>query len=218
MEKIVIFGCTDFSELVGYYLERDSRYSLLGYTVDRKYVSTVQKSIRVVIPFEDLSQKLPDRDYRILLTVGYNSMNENRRQTAARIRAAGYNLASYISKEADVEAECMGEGTIILPGCVVQPFCRLGEGNLFESGCTISHHAVIGDYNFFAPAVALAGQVHIGSNCFLGNNCTVKNGVSISDRALIGAGAYVAHDVLADTVLVPERSVELPRKSSDMKI
>ena len=203
---------------MGYYLKRDSRYSLLGYTADRKYIPEGHKSIRGVIPFDDLSQVLHDKDFKILLTVGYNNMNENRRRTAVRIRAAGYSLASFISRDANVEAECMGEGTIILPGCVVQPFCRLGDGNLFESGCTISHHAIIGDYNFFAPAVALAGQVHIGSNCFLGNNCTVKNGVSISDRALIGAGAYVAHDISADTVLVPERSVELPRKSSDMKI
>lgn len=217
MQKIVIFGCTDFSELVGYYLEQDTRYSLIGYAVDRKHIYE-HKFSKDVIPFEDLQKVLPNNDFRILLTVGYNNMNEDRRQIATRIKLAGYNLASFISRDANVEAECMGEGTIILPGCVVQPFCRLGDGNLFESGCTISHHAIIGDYNFFAPAVALAGQVHVGSNCFLGNNCTVKNGVSISDRALIGAGAYVAHDISADTVLVPERSVELPRKSSDMKI
>ncbi|WP_294158814.1 hypothetical protein [uncultured Selenomonas sp.] len=44
MQNIVIFGHTDFSELVGWYVEHEERYRLLGYTVNEKYLDNGQLS------------------------------------------------------------------------------------------------------------------------------------------------------------------------------
>ncbi len=219
MEDVVIFGKTDFSELVGYYIRQDKRYHLLGYTISQKYISEQGVSHQDrPIPFGDLRKYFPNIHFKILLTVGYRQMNEYRHKLAMYIKSEGYELTSYISLQAEVAAKCLGEGTIILPGCVIQPFVRVGDGNIFESGCIICHHTTIGDYNFFAPAVSIAGQVQIGNNCFLGNNCTVKNGINIGNQVLIGAGAYIANDIEADKVIVPARSIELSQCSSDITI
>ena len=44
MQNIVIFGHTDFSELVGWYVEHEEHYRLLGYTVNEKYLMSGQLS------------------------------------------------------------------------------------------------------------------------------------------------------------------------------
>ena len=53
------------------------------------------------------------------------------------------------------------------------------------------------------------GQVKIGNNVFIGANATILPGVTIGDRAVIGAGSVVTHDVPENAVVagVPARTI-----------
>ena len=145
-------------------------------------------------------------------------MNKNRRIIWQQVRDQGYKFISYISDDATVEPDSIGEGNIILPGCVIQPFVTIGNFNIFESGCVVCHHSVIDDFCFFAPSVSLAGHTKVGQGSFWGNNSASKNGISVGRHVLVGAGAYVSVNLEDSQVLVPGRSLILENNSSEIQI
>lgn len=59
-----------------------------------------------------------------------------------------------------------------------------------------------------------SAPVVIGNDVWIGAGATILKGVSIGARAIIGAGALVAHDVEADT-LVPAGAVLAKQKAED---
>ncbi|SFT76189.1 maltose O-acetyltransferase [Sedimentitalea nanhaiensis] len=122
-------------------------------------------------------------------------------------------------------------------GCFIEaPFhvaygvnLRLGNRVYFNAGCAVldTGPVEIGDDCMFGPAVQIycaqhakdpdaraAGQeialpVRIGANVWVGGGAIVMPGVTIGDRAIIGAGAVVTHDVPADRTVIgnPARSL-----------
>lgn len=217
MKDIVIFGNTQFSELLSYYIEKDKRYCLKGYTVHEKYINKKQFSGKV-IPFEKLGQYYPKEEIQILVSIGYTNMNETRKKVCKMLKSVGYQLAEYRSPAAMIETEEIGEGNIILEGTIIQPFVKIGDYNIIWTGCNISHHSVMESYCFLAPSVSIAGNVIIKENSFLGNNAIIKNRVIIGHHALIGAGSYVSQSVEDYVVVVPEKSKILEKNSFEVQV
>ncbi len=217
MKDVIIFGNTQFSELLYYYLEKDPRYCVRGFTIHEKFIEEKQFKNRV-IPFEKLECYYPKEDIQILVSIGYTKMNENRKNICEMLKCKGYQLAEYRSLDAIIETEEIGEGNIILEGTIIQPFVKLGNFNIIWSGCNVSHHSVIEDYCFLAPSVSIAGNVRIENNCFLGNHATIRNRVSIGHHALIGASAYVDECIGDFAVFVPEKSRTLEKNSLEIRL
>ena len=198
MQDIVIFGHTDFSELIAFYCEKYGMYRVRGYTVNRAYADGD------VIPFDELDVHFPKGEVGILMTVGYTNMNENRKKLVEMLLAEGYRLVDFISPRAIVHGD-IGRGNILLDDVVVHPFAKLGDFNYIVDHTLIGHHDVVGNYCYFAPSVSLSGHVTVEDNCFLGNNATARNGVTIGHHAMIGAAAYVSHDVKPYHMVIPAK-------------
>ena len=216
MNKAVIFGATDFSELILAHLQRDSRApEIAAFAVGRDFLGAREQFCGLpLIAAENLPDEFPPEDCGVYVTLGYRGMNAGRRLVFERLRAAGYRLMSYVHPSARLEGATIGEGIIALANVTVDDFCVLGDGNIFQIGVLAAHHTVMGDFNFFAPGACVTGQVRIGHNCFFGANSTIRNGLTIGDRSLVGAGAYVDRDTAPDSVVVPPRSVLLEGRGS----
>jgi sugar O-acyltransferase (sialic acid O-acetyltransferase NeuD family) len=215
MRKVILFGATQFANLLTYYLTKSDEYEIAAYTVDTAYIPSVSEKVGYpVIPFEVVEKEYPPEEYGVFLCVGYSKMNCTRKQAYLRTKQKGYDILSYIHPTATVLAEKVGEGTVALERAIIGPFAEIGIGNIIWAGANIAHDTKIGNFNFFAIESAVAGNVKIGDHCFFGNNCTIKNGIRISDYTLVGAGCYVAHDTEAYSVHVPARSVVLAGKRS----
>ncbi len=217
MAKIIIFGYTDFSRLIGRYIQIEGDNEFLGYCVDHKYMNE-QMYAGGVLTFEDLGEIFPQRDVQIILTVGYTNMNRNRLAVARHIKEEGYLLASFVSRKALLAADEVGEGNVVMPGAVIEPGSRLGSCNIIQPNSVVSHDDFIGDGCFLAPASVLAGSVTLGDGCFIGANATVRNGVTLGHHVLVGAGAYVSHDLPDEAVFVPAQGALLPKESSSIRI
>lgn len=212
MDKIIIFGFTQFSQLIKYYIEQDTSDIVVGFCVNRQYLDKATKeSISwgeelPIFAFEDIEFKFPPDEYKVLISVGYKKMNSLRKHVFLVLKDKGYSIASYINSSAIVKNVSLGEGNIILECTIIQPFVSIGVCNIFWSNCTICHHSKIGDFNFYAPSVSSAGNVTIGNNCFMGNNSSINNKIIIADYTFIGAGACVTKDTAQDSIIVPQRS------------
>ncbi len=142
---------------------------------------------------------------------------QQKRIVEERALRAGLKIVSAVHPRATVATtSTIGDGTIIDPGAVIQPFCTIGRGVMIHGNVVIAHDCKIGDYASLAPGSALAGWVELGAGAHVYTGACVKPTCKIGVNATIGAGATVISDVPANATFVgvPARSLEKPERNS----
>jgi sugar O-acyltransferase (sialic acid O-acetyltransferase NeuD family) len=219
MDKIVIFGTTQFSYMLHKMIEREDAAEVVAYTINERYMDRDSKNTykqSLLYPFEQLDKSFPPNEYKILISIGYTKMNSLRNEIANECKKKGYEIFSFISKSSTILTELNGIGNIVLPGAYIGCSVEVGDHNVFYTGSIVTHDIKVKNYTFIAAGCTVGGNVTIGSNCFLGMNSTIKNGVSIADFSLIGASSYIDKDTEPFSVYVPERSIKLEKCSTEM--
>ena len=100
----------------------------------------------------------------------------------------------------------------------MQPFVRIGDDVTLWSGNHIGHDSVIEDHCFISSHVVVSGHCRIAPYCFIGVNATLRNGITVARSTLIGAGAVVMEDTVAEGVYVPQRARLIARKSGEVDL
>ncbi|MDR3156983.1 MAG: acetyltransferase [Lactobacillales bacterium] len=191
MENILIYGISQEAQQIKYYLDLEKQKKVVAFVVDRDYMKTKTLLGLPVIEFENITQVYPQDKYSIIISFGYKNMVRNRQKKFEQVRNLGYKILSFISNKAHVFTDEVGEGTIIFPGVVIEPFVRIGKGNFFESSVTIAHHSQIGNFNYFSPGATVCGDTNIKDNCFLGAGSVVGNSLTMEPLTCVGAGCTI---------------------------
>ena len=119
--------------------------------------------------------------------------NRGRRRIAEQLRGP-YGTAVHSSALVADDAE-IGEGSVLLQGCIVQTAAKIGKHVLINTGAQIDHDNVIGDFCHVSPNATLCGYVEIGEGTHIGASATVIPSIKIGRWCTIGAGAVVIGDV-----------------------
>ena len=214
-KPIILFGGDpDLVELTRFYFETDAGYTVVGLTMDSRYIKEDTMFGLPIEPFEDLEKHRPADEYDLFVALSYSKVNANRRAKCEEALAKGYSLASYVSTRATTFSTLMhGFNCFILEDNTIQPFSRIGNGVTLWSGNHIGHHSVIHDYCFVTSHVVISGAARIGEQTFLGVNSTVNDSVSIGRECVIGSGSLIAKDV-ADFSVLSTAPAELSRVPS----
>ena len=143
-----------------------------------------------------------------VVTIGDNAA---RRDAAAWLVAQGFKLQRAIHPAALLARDVtVGDGTVIMAGCVVNTDSVVGANVIVNTGATVDHDCAIGDGVHLAPGCHLCGGVTIGAGSFLGAGTTVVPGIRIGAHAVVGAGSTVL-DAVPDGARVagsPARPLE----------
>lgn len=195
MRPIIILGTGELAQLACLYFSHDGDREVLGFTVDRPYLTDSRCADFPVVALDVVASEFPPQDCDMFVAIGYQRLNAARAEKCAQAKAMGYRLASYVSGRSATWPDLqLGENSMVMEGCTVQPFVKIGDGVIVWSGSQISHHATIGDYSFIAAHAVIAGKVNIGRNCFIGVNATIRDKVIVADRTIVGAGALILED------------------------
>ena len=197
MRQAVIFGTAAFAEVARIYLDADSPYHVVAFTVHERYLEEREHQGLPVVAFETLTKTHPPNQYEIFVALGFTKLSKPRAAVLAEAKAAGYKLLTYISSQAHhVGHFTIGENSFIFENNVIQPFVSIGDNTVLWSGNHVGHHSTIGNSVFIASHVVISGNCTIGDNCFIGVNAALHDGVHVAPECVIGAGALIQKDTV----------------------
>src|SRR5215831_2146959 len=217
MSKLVIFGAGDIARLAHYYFTHDTEHAVAAFTVDEQYLESDTFLDLPLVPFESVTERYPPGDFKMFVALSYARMNQLRAGKYREAKSSGYQLVSYLSSRCSFLTDNpLGENCFILEDNTIQPFVSIGNNVTLWSGNHIGHDSVIRDHVFIASHIVVSGHVDVGEYSFIGVNATLRNSIKIAPRTLVGAGAVIMKDTVAEGVYLPERAKLSPLKSSEI--
>lgn len=202
-KKLVIYGTTSFSEELCFYIERQGCGEVFAYVLDAFYLKLPRFCGKAVIAYEELGSYFLKDEMEVLISVGYSKMNNARKKLFEKCQKDGWKIASFVHSSANILADSIGVGNIIMDRADLKYHTKIGNGNIICANTIISHESMVGDFNYFAGSNHINGQCRIGSNNFLGTNCMIADHRSIGNYNLIGAGVCLNKSIGDDTVVAP---------------
>lgn len=192
---VVVFGVKDLAQLAKYYLDTDSHYRVIAFTVDRKYLPEPATYLGLpVVPFEELEKHYPPDSCYFFAPITGQGMNKVRERVYLEGKAKGYKFVSYVSSKATIFNTQVGENCFIFEDNTIQPFVTIGNNVVIWSGCHLGHHSIISDHVFFTSHVVLSGHCKVGPYSWFGVNSTIRDGLNIAEGSLIAMGACLTKD------------------------
>jgi len=201
--SLVLFGAGEIAQLAHRYFTTDSDFQVVGFTVDREYLTAATFLDLPVVAFDEVLSRFPPLDHELFVALSYSGLNRVRRDKYLAATALGYRIASYVSSRATVlNDRRIGENCFILEDNTIQPFVTIGNNVTLWSGNHIGHHSIIDDHCFIASHVVVSGGVRIGESCFVGVNVTLRDHIKIGERCVLGAGALLLADAEPEGVYI----------------
>jgi sugar O-acyltransferase (sialic acid O-acetyltransferase NeuD family) len=218
-KKIIIIGTSSNSRLAKYYFENDSEYEVLGFAVNRQFITEPFFEGLPVTALEDITEKYPVKDIEAFVAVGYNQMNKTREKLYNECKKLGYKMANYISSRCSFLTQFPpGDNCFILEDNTIQPFVKIGNNVVLWSGNHVGHDVTIGDHCYLTSHAVISGFVNIKRNSFIGVNATIRDGITIAEESLIGGGAVIMKDTVEKGVYLAPRSTLFSKKSDEIVI
>ena len=214
--KIVLFGASDFSKTIDYYITTETSCEVVGYTATKhpKGDSFTQFNNKPFIPFDDVCSLYNPEAFQMFVAVGYVSLNTVRKRFIEEAKSKGFSLFSHISPTSIKHSDLfVGENVFVFEGNIIQPNVRLEDGVILGRGNSIGHDSIIHKYSFIANRSVLCGNCHIGAESFIGSNATISDGVTISEKNIIGAASYIRKDTGPSEVYHQQEARNIGKKS-----
>ncbi|AIW20300.1 acetyltransferase [Vibrio coralliilyticus] len=214
-KKIVLAGNGITAEILHAYLNKDERYQVVGVVADDDFVKA-DKFIDVpCVPLSQIKHNFDSEEVMVIIAMGYHDLNRSRQKVFNKIKSLGYNVETYLHQDAKIHtSKLIGEGSIVLPGAVLEPYCSIGSNSMIWCNTTVAHHASVGDNCWLASGCVVSGSAKVRDNAFIGVNSTIVNEVEVSELNIVGANALISKCTKPNTVHL-SRSGEQFRYSAE---
>lgn len=223
-QDLIIFGAGKIAEVVTWFFERDSNFNVVAFSCDDAYCLKDTYLGKPLVPISRLMDEFPPDQNHSFVAVGYQRMNQFRKEKFDQLKGLGYSFASYKSPVISGNFT-VGENSIVMDHAMVQPFVRIGSNSFIWGGSMVGHHVTIEDNCWLTGGCMIGGSARIGNGSFIGLGSIVGHEVIIGDNCMLGAGTVTVRNLENNTVLIvpstePHRlnSMQFTRMSSCFKI
>ena len=139
-----------------------------------------------------------DKNFSYIVSIGDN---KTRKKIVDKLSDVHFETAIHeaaiVSENAQIE-----EGTVVMPGCIIQSCSHIGRHCIVNTGASVDHDCVLGDYVHVSPHATLCGNVTVGEGTWIGAGAIIVPGIKIGKWSVVGAGAVVTKDIPDNVVAV----------------
>ncbi len=197
MEKIVVIGCGQHSNVVLYNIKSQGKYDAIGFfESDIDKVGEEFHGLKVLECYKDWDlKKLIYRYETNKFFIGFGNM-KYRKLVYEEFVNAGWEAVNIYHPDAVISENAkIGNGVLIEAGCLVTPNPIIGDNVVINTGSQVNHDNVIGSHVYIASGVVLSGGVIIEENTLIDDGVIVTLGRKIGENCIIGAGSIVTKDI-----------------------
>ena len=215
MEKVIIFGVGEISQIASLYLIESKKFDVIGYCLDKEYIKEKKFNDLPVFEFDNIEVKFPINQYKLFIPLSYTKLNKLREQKFLEAKKKGYSFITFVHPKATVSSNVkIGENCFIFEDNTIQPYVTIDDNCILWSGNHIGHHSTIKANCFISSHVVVSGGCEIGENSFIGVNATLRNHIKIGKSNVIGAGSLILSDTNENQVFM-EKNTEASRVPSN---
>ena len=202
-KKLFIVGIGETAKLAYEYFTYDSNYDVVGFVVDKKYITESLFNGLPVSAIEDVLTVYSPAEYEGFVAFSSGMLNYQRSRMYDHLKYLGYKFATYVSSRAFVWRNVrIGENCFILEDNTLQPFTEVGNNVIMWSGNHLGHSSVIRDNCFITSHVVISGFCEIGENTYMGVNSAVADEVTIARDNYIAMGAMVNKSTAENSIYI----------------
>jgi sugar O-acyltransferase (sialic acid O-acetyltransferase NeuD family) len=191
VSRLLILGAGGHGKVVADIAIESGRWNSISFLDDKEDLRKVM-GFPVIGRLEDY-KSLKEKFEFVFVAIGNNGL---RLDWLNRLISENFKIPiiihrfSSISKDVEIE-----NGSVIMPGVIVNTDTRIGKGCILNTGCSIDHDCVLGDGVHISPGVNIGGTVTIGPKSWLGIGSSISNNIFIGQKSIIAAGAVVTKDI-----------------------
>lgn len=214
-KKIILLGNSITAEIIYHYLLNDDRYEIVGVTIEDEFFDKPHFCDLNIYSLNNLELEFSPQEFNIIMAIGYHDINRTRERLFQAVKSKGYSIETYIHPDAKVYTHYpIGEGSLIMPFAVIEPFVCIGRNSVVWSNSTIAHHSIIGENCWLGTGAVVAGKTTLENNVFLGVSTTLVDEIIVGHHAIIGAGSLITKNINPYTVML-SRTAEVLRYNSN---
>lgn len=215
MKKVLLAGNAVTARILLGYLAGDSRYTVVSAVVDDEYTNDSGDLGVACVGIGEICQHCDPSGHSVLMAAGYGDLNRARQSLFERLKSLGYAMETYVHPDAHVYTRHpLGEGSVVLPGAVIEPNARVGSDTFIWCNATVAHDSSVAEHCWIASGAVIAGQASVGRNTFVGVNATIVDQVAVGEYNIIGGAAMISKCTKPNTVHLA-RSAEVFRYGAD---
>lgn len=210
-KKIIIFGTGNIAEVAFYFLNKSDNYNVVAFTKEKEYIKDNEIKFDLpVVEFEILENIYDINEYYLFAPFGATNLNKFREKIYNKGKEKGFSFITYISQDAKVYTENIGENCFILENNVIQPYVTIGNNCVLWSGNHIGHHSKIEDHVFITSHVVISGNCNIKKYSYLGVNSTIKDSLIINESTVIGMSSCIIKNTESYNIYtgIPGKSIK----------
>lgn len=197
LKDIAVFGVGGFGRGVLALIENinkvEATYNIIGFFDDGHEKGEIINGYPVLGKTEELN--LWETELALVISIGNPVV---KKRVVSKITNSKVYYPTLIHPSVIIGAPDyvkFGEGCIICAGSIINTNIEIGRFVVLNFGCIVGHDVVIKDFSAFMPSCNISGEVLIGEGVYCGTGVKIINQTSISEFAIIGAGAVVTSPI-----------------------
>ena len=186
-DKLLIIGCGGHAKVI------TDIAKCLG--IQNLYYQDTDLKKKFFLGKEVIHEELSDYNDYFIVALGDNNSREKitndfRKKNPNSILATLIHPSSIISENCSI-----GNGTVVMPLCVINSFSKIGEGVIINTRSSIDHDNFLMNYSSVAPGTITGGNVKIGERSAISIGSIIKHNIEIGSDTVIGASSYVNENI-----------------------
>ena len=194
-KNLVIIGTSTTAKTVLEFVEYYELFNVLGFAINRSYISSLTFCDKPVYAIEDLCDIIDITKDFLFVAIQWNCLNADRRKVYEMLKKKGFLFANIISPNAILHGKISGDNCWIADqvnvdfGAQIGSNCFLKIQSFVASNCTIEDHCFIGAKSL------IGGGSRIGEQTFVGLNATVFDCTVVGKKCIVGACSVVKRNM-----------------------
>ncbi len=196
MKNVVIIGASGHGSVILDCIEKEGKYNILGFVDSFKEKGGKQNGYEILGSEYDLPYLIEMFDlYGGIVAIGDNWI---RKSVVNRISdiAPDFRFITSIHTKAVIGKDVhIGQGTIIMPGAIVNANSEIGDFCILNTNSSLGHDSVMDDFSSMASGVTAGGCFYLGKFSAICLGARIIENTRVMEHTVIGAGSLVVKDV-----------------------